>query len=139
MRTLHPAWRVSDLDASLRFYRAVGYGVAGSVGIGGGATLTMLKLADDPFISLELVYRPAEGPVQTGGFSHIAVQVDDLAATIQRLTGAGLTPGPIELPAGPNGPHTAWLTDPDGYRIELVQWPPGHAAGMTEADFVVRP
>jgi len=31
--------------------------------------------------------------------------------------------------------HPAWLTDPDGYRIELVQWPPGHADGITAADF----
>jgi lactoylglutathione lyase len=31
--------------------------------------------------------------------------------------------------------RTSWLTDPDGYRIELVQWPPGHPAGMTSADF----
>jgi hypothetical protein len=28
-----------------------------------------------------------------------------------------------------------WLTDPDGYRIELVQWPSDHPAGMTAADF----
>jgi hypothetical protein len=27
------------------------------------------------------------------------------------------------------------LTDPDGYRIELVQWPPGHLDGITAADF----
>ncbi|MGH3088226.1 MAG: VOC family protein, partial [Rubrobacteraceae bacterium] len=25
--------------------------------------------------------------------------------------------------------------DPDGYRIELVEWPPGHPDGLTEADF----
>ena len=36
---------------------------------------------------------------------------------------------------GTEGPGTSWLTDPDGYRIELVQWPAGHADGMTEADF----
>jgi hypothetical protein len=30
---------------------------------------------------------------------------------------------------------SAWVTDPDGYRIELVQWPAGHPQGMTEADF----
>lgn len=29
---------------------------------------------------------------------------------------------------------TSWLTDPDGYCIELVQWPPGHAAGLSAAD-----
>ncbi len=28
-----------------------------------------------------------------------------------------------------------WLTDPDGYRIELVQWPPGHPGGISAADF----
>ena len=27
------------------------------------------------------------------------------------------------------------MTDPDGYRIELVQWPEGHPVGMTRADF----
>jgi hypothetical protein len=39
-------------------------------------------------------------------------------------------------PAMDPGPEirTSWLTDPDGYRIELVQWP-GHPAGMTAADF----
>ena len=42
---------------------------------------------------------------------------------------------PAEVPTGTDGPRTSWITDPDGYRIELVQWPPGHADGMTEADF----
>jgi lactoylglutathione lyase len=41
--------------------------------------------------------------------------------------------GAVEAVSG--GPRTSWLTDPDGYRIELVQWPAGHAYGMTEADF----
>lgn len=30
---------------------------------------------------------------------------------------------------------TSWLADPDGYRIELVEWPSGHADGITAADF----
>jgi lactoylglutathione lyase len=47
----------------------------------------------------------------------------------------GRRPGQIELPAGVDGPRTAWLSDPDGYRIELVQWPPGHPDGITAADF----
>ncbi|MGP3930436.1 VOC family protein [Nonomuraea sp. KM88] len=38
--------------------------------------------------------------------------------------------------AGAPGIRTSWLTDPDGHRIELVQWPPGPPAGMTAADFV---
>jgi lactoylglutathione lyase len=42
---------------------------------------------------------------------------------------------PAALPGGPDGPRTSWITDPDGYRIELVQWPAGHADGITKADF----
>src|SRR5205814_8585254 len=104
------------------------------------ASLTMLKFPSDEFVALELVHRPADGPVDIGtGFSHLAVQIDNLKATVEALTQAGLRPGPIELPGGPGGAQTSWLTDPDGYRIELVQWPPGHADGITEADFACAP
>jgi lactoylglutathione lyase len=59
----------------------------------------------------------------------------DLAATVDVLSGWGLQPEPEQQPAGPDGPRTSWLSDPDGYRIELVQWPAGHADGITAADF----
>jgi dihydrofolate reductase len=52
-----------------------------------------------------------------------------------RLTEAGLEPEPVRYPGGSEGPKTSWLTDPDGYRIELVEWPPGHPDGITAADF----
>jgi hypothetical protein len=60
---------------------------------------------------------------------------DALAATLKRLTEAGLEPEPVRYPGGSEGPKTSWLTDPDGYRIELVEWPPGHPDGITEVDF----
>jgi lactoylglutathione lyase len=86
--------------------------------------------------SVELVHRPADGAVQVGdGLDHLAIQVDVLTPARDRLIAAGLTPGPVEHPGGPDGPAVAWLTDPDGYRIELVEWPPGHADGITAADF----
>jgi lactoylglutathione lyase len=136
LRTLHPAYRVTDLAASLDFYKALGYVDVGHVDVGDGVRLVMLQLPDDEVVAIELVHRAAGGPVDLGtGFSHIAVQVDDLSATIQSLSQAGLKPGPVERPGGPDGPQTAWLTDPDGYRIELVQWPPEHAYGITAADF----
>lgn len=106
MRTLHPAYRVTDLSASLDFYTALGYELVGSVDVGGGATLTMLKLPDDEVVALELVHRPADGPVDLGtGFSHLPIQVDNLAATVEALSQAGLSPGPVELPGGPDGPR----------------------------------
>jgi len=136
MRTLHPAYRVTDLGASVVFYTALGYGQVGRVDLGEGASLTMLKFPSDEFVALELVHRPGDGPVEIGtGFSHLAVQIDNLNATVEALTQGGLRPGPIELPGGPDGAQTSWLTDPDGYRIELAQWPPGHPDGMTAADF----
>jgi lactoylglutathione lyase len=136
MRTLHPAYRVTNLAASLDFYIALGYEQVGRVDIDDGVSLTMLKLPNDEVVTLELVHRTAEGPFDIGtGFSHLAVQVDNISATIEALSQAGLRPGPVERPGGPDGPQTAWVRDPDGYRIELVQWPPGHAYGITAADF----
>src|ERR1019366_1355445 len=136
VKTLHTAYRVTDLTVSLDFYSALGYREVGRVGVGEGASLTMLKFPGEEVVTLELVHRPADGPVQVGtGFSHLVVQVDELAATIEALAQGGLQPGPEQHPAGPVGPRTSWLTDPDGYRIELVQWTPGHRDGISAADF----
>ncbi|MGI8870528.1 MAG: VOC family protein [Mycobacteriales bacterium] len=136
MKTLHAAYRVTDLVTSLDFYATLGYRDVGRVDIGDGASLTMLKFPGEDVVTLELVHRPAAGAVEIGtGFSHLVVQVDDVASTVDALTHSGLRPEPLEHPAGPDGPKTSWLTDPDGYRIELVQWPPGHPDGITAADF----
>jgi lactoylglutathione lyase len=136
MRTLHTSYRVSDLARSLAFYTALGYEQVGRIDTGAGASLTMLKFPSEEVVTLELVHRPDDGPVVIGtGFSHLPVQVDDLSATLGQLIDSGLRPAPVERPGGPDGPHISWLTDPDGYRIELVQWPPGHPYGITAADF----
>jgi len=136
MRTLHTSYRVSNLAASLDFYTALGYEQVGRVDLGANASLTMLKFPGEEVVTLELVHRPEDGPVDIGtGFSHIPVQVDDLAATLGQLSEARLRPGPVERPGGADGPQISWLTDPGGYRIELVEWPPGHAYGITAADF----
>jgi lactoylglutathione lyase len=63
------------------------------------------------------------------------VEVDTLTTTLEMLTEVGLEPEPVQYPAGPHGPKTSRLTDPDGHRIELVEWPPGHPYGITAADF----
>src|SRR5438132_1315657 len=97
MRTLHPAYRITDLATSLAFYGAIGFEQVGRVDVGDGATLTMLKFPADEVVTLELVHRPADGPVVIGsGFSHLAVQVDDLAGTIEAVTKAGLSAGQAE-------------------------------------------
>jgi lactoylglutathione lyase len=139
MRTLFVGYRVSDLEQSLGFYTALGYVVLGRVAFDDGGRLAVLSFPDEPVATLELVYRPDAGPVEIGGFDHLAIQVDDLAETLATLTDLGLAPGDVELPGGPEGPRTAWLDDPDGYRIELVEWPTGHPYGLTAADFADDP
>ena len=56
-------------------------------------------------------------------------------ATIAELAAQGID---AEAPGSPDGSDdfsTTWITDPDGNRIELVQWPAGHADGITAADW----
>jgi lactoylglutathione lyase len=136
MRTLQVGLRVGDLPRSLVFYQAVGYTVVGTVEGTVHGTLSMLQLPGDPFVSLELVHDPAQESAGSGtGISHLVIQVDSLDAALADLAGQGITAEPPGLPGGADGPRTSWITDPDGYRIELVQWPAGHADGITGADF----
>ncbi len=128
MRTLHVGLRVSDLERSLAFYTAAGYTVVGTVEGTAFGSLTMLRLPGDGFVT--------RGAVDLGtGINHLVVQVESLDMTLADLAAQGIVAEPPGLPGGADGPRTSWITDPDGYRIELVQWPAGHADGITEADF----
>jgi lactoylglutathione lyase len=136
MRTLHIGLRVSDLEQSLAFYTAVGYTVTGSVQGTASGSLTMLQLPGDPFVTIELVHDPARGTAGIGtGINHLVIKVESMEAILADLAAKRIVAEPPGLPGGADGPQTSWITDPDGYRIELVQWPAGHADGMTEADF----
>ncbi|HET9017057.1 MAG TPA: VOC family protein [Thermomicrobiaceae bacterium] len=137
MKVLHTAYRVGDLGRSLVFYRKLGFREIGRVNLGGDASLVTLNLdGDGDVVTLELAHDPAAGPLEIGnGFSHIVVQVDDLVATLADLDAKGVAHPGIERPGGEAGPAVCNLRDPDGYRIELVEWPAGHPAAMTAADF----
>jgi lactoylglutathione lyase len=136
MRTLHFGLRVADLDRSLAFYTAVGYEVVGTVPGTALGDLTMLKLPDDDFVMIELVSGPSHGDaVGGGGLSHFVIKVESLKATMAELAAAGLDVAAPDSPDGTDEFLTTWITDPDGNRIELVQWPAGHADGITAADW----
>ena len=132
MRTLHIGLRVADLERSLEFYTRLGYQKLGEVPETAFGSLTMLKLPGDEFVSLELVHEPTGGQVDPGGLNHFVIQVEALHDTIDRLAAQGIE---ADSPDGSDDFWTSWLTDPDGYRIELVEWPPGHPDGITAADF----
>jgi lactoylglutathione lyase len=135
VRTLHVGLHVADLERSLAFYTAVGYEVIGEVPDTPIGHLTMLKLPGDEFVTVELVHRPGRAPSADSGLSHLVVAVQSMRATIGDLAAGGIE---AEAPTSPNGSDdflTSSITDPDGNRIELVQWPAGHAVGMTGADW----
>lgn len=134
MRTLHIGLRVADLDRSLAFYRAVGYEVIGSVPETPLGKLVMLKLPKDDFVTIELVYDPQRHGNPGTGLSHFVIQVESMDAAIAELAARGID---AEAPDshGSEDFFTTWIVDPDGNRIELVQWPAGHADGMTTEDF----
>jgi lactoylglutathione lyase len=133
MRTLHIGLRVTDLGRSLAFYAAIGYEVVGRVPETPIGQLTMLKLPGDEFVTVELVHDGK--PVDRGtDVSHLVVQVESMADTLDVLAGHGIEPvAPGQ--DGDDGLKTTFIADPDGRRIELVQWPAGHPDGMTAADW----
>jgi lactoylglutathione lyase len=135
-RTLHVGLRVRDLDRSLAFYEALGYRTVGRVPETPIGQLVMLKLVADDFVTLELVHDPDRDP--PGGdshLSHLVIAVDSMADFVTGLRGAGIEVGDATSPDGTDDFLTAVVDDPDGNRIELVQWPDGHPVGMTAADF----
>lgn len=135
MRTLHLGLRVEDLDRSLEFYAFLGYEVVGTVPETEFGSLTMLKLPADPFVSVELVHDPGAGRIKPRGLNHLVIQVEALHDKVAALAAVDIQAEPPSSPSGSEDFWTTWLTDPDGYRIELVQWPHGHAQGLTSADF----
>jgi lactoylglutathione lyase len=136
MRTLHFGLRVADLDRSLAFYTAVGYEVVGEVPSTGIGHLTMIKLPRDEFVTIELVADPSDTAVDGGSrLSHFVIQVESMDVTIRELSTRGID---AEVPTSPDGSadfRTTWIADPDGNRIELVQWSAGHADGITAEDW----
>jgi lactoylglutathione lyase len=124
MKYLHTMVRVTDIEASLRFYRdALGLEVLSRrENEGGRFTLVFLCAPGDNTAQVELTYNwpAADGSAETytGGrnFGHLAYAVDDIYATCQRLTEHGVT---INRP--PRDGRMAFVRSPDGISVELLQ------------------
>ena len=125
MRILHTMLRVGDLDRSIRFYTDV-------------LGMRLLRRSDNPsqkytlaFVGygdesaaavLELTYNWGVAGYDLGtAFGHVAVEVDDAAAACAAVKAKG---GNVTREAGPvKGGTTviAFVQDPDGYKIELIE------------------
>lgn len=125
MKYLHTMVRVTDLEASLHFYRdALGLGVLRRTEHEGGRfTLVYLAAPGQPEAQVELTYN-WDPEVYTGGrnFGHIAFAVDNIYATCQRLVDHG-----VQVVRPPRDGRMAFVRSPDQISIELLQAGPALA------------
>ena len=120
MKYLHTMVRVSDLDASLRFY-CEGLGlkeVRRMENSAGRFTLVFLSADETPTAEIELTHNwdPEAEYGSSRNFGHLAFRVDDLYAVCARLQAMGYT---INRP--PRDGHMAFVRSPDLISIELLQ------------------
>ncbi len=128
-RLLHTMLRVRDLDRSLDFYtRLLGMKLLRRTDFPTGAfTLAFVGYGaetDSTVIELTHNWDQAEPYALGTGFGHLAIGVPDIHATCDALGREGV---PIPRPPGPmkhGGSVIAFIEDPDGYRIELIERKP---------------
>ncbi|MGD9809902.1 MAG: VOC family protein [Sphingobium sp.] len=121
---LHTMIRVTDPDATIRFFNLIGLEeVRRFDSEKGRFTLIFLAAPGDEDAQVELTHNwpPEDGsPAETyqGGrnFGHLAYRVENVYDTCQRLMDAGVT---INRP--PRDGHMAFVRSPDGISVELLQ------------------
>ena len=123
MKYLHTMVRVTDLDASLAFYRdALGLEVLSRKDVPAGKfTLVFLAPPGDSSAQVELTYNwPTDGQAETysGGrnFGHLAYAVPNIYATCQRLLDHG-----VAVVRPPRDGRMAFVRSPDNISVELLQ------------------
>ena len=121
---IHTCYRITDIDRSVDFYKALGFDEVGRFQLPDGATNVFMGLPDDG-ARLELTYNPGVTSYEIGtGYGHIAVTAGDLDGTLQALTGQGIEPERPPYTVREGGNRLCFVRDPDGYRIELIEQDP---------------
>jgi lactoylglutathione lyase len=117
MRYLHTMIRVSDPEATTRFFELLGLKERRRMENDAGRfTLIFLAVPGDE-AEVELTYNWGESGYSGGrNFGHLAYEVDDIYETCRRLTDAGVT---INRP--PRDGRMAFVRTPDNISVELLQ------------------
>ena len=118
---VHTNMRVRDVDASLRFYEALGFERRGKLDFGSAYNVYLGLPGDGDTLELT-VNVGQDAPYDLGsGYGHIALTVDDLDAMLAKLAEQGIEPEkPPYAPGGREEYRICFVADPDGYRIELI-------------------
>lgn len=128
---LYTMVRVQDLDRSLRFYcEALGMQeVRRETFTDAQFTLVFVGYPNNSAL-IELTFNWGDNSYSHGtGYGHIALEVEDIQQVCSHLSGLGVeiirAPGPMKMAPDETGEREtiAFIEDPDGYRIELIQAP----------------
>ena len=121
---IHTCYRIGDVDRSVAFYEKLGFEEVGRMPIRDEAINVFMGLPDDG-ARLELTYNHGVDSYELGtGYNHIAVTVDDMDGTLERLADVGIEPEKPPYTVREGGSRLCFVRDPDGYRIELIERDP---------------
>ena len=123
-KVIHTMIRVMDEAKSVEFYNvALGMTIADRYPFD-GFTLTYLRNQNNDFEIELTINEGREEPYTHGtGYGHVAIAVDDLDSEYARMAQAGIEPTPIKefFREGALMARFFFITDPDGYKIEVLQ------------------
>jgi lactoylglutathione lyase len=128
-RYLHTMVRITDPQKSHAFYEALGMSFRREMDIVRNGELEATNYffglpGDDS--ELELTFNHDRRTYELGtGYGHIAIGIDDMAATLARLSEQGIEPERPPYQVREGGSFIAFVRDPDQYRIELIERKPG--------------
>jgi lactoylglutathione lyase len=122
----HVAFRVADFERSIRWYEAA-FGAREAFRSShddGSPQLVYVEVAPGQFVELfPNGKNPIQAPPEPIGYAHTCFLVDDLDAALAHLDAMGVTPANPPR-TGRAGQKLAFVADPDGNRIELMEIPP---------------
>ena len=119
---VHTCLRVRDPEASVAFYRVLGFEERGRLNFETAYNVYLGLPGDGDKLELTVNAGRDEAYELGEGFNHIAVTVDDIDATLAAFAELGVEPEkPPYHPGGRDDlPRIAFVADPDGYRVELI-------------------
>ena len=122
IRFLHTRIRVRHLDASIAFYKNLGYTLTKSKDSPQGNSLAFLELPGND-VFLELCHSPDYTATCPEDLMHTALGVDDIIEYCDAVEKAGIEIWPTgwreKFSSG--GLKMAFVTDPDGYEVEILE------------------
>jgi lactoylglutathione lyase len=120
---LHTCYLISDIESSVAFYEKLGFTEVQQIPVNDEETNVFM--ADGPGNPvLELTWKKGLLSSELGtGYDHIALSVTDLDGTLASLAEDGIEPEspPFHWKDRPTGSYLAFVRDPDGYRIEILE------------------